>query len=746
MKKYIKKYKLNNQSFFGLFGTAIVCIWAIIFCVILVDNMWKLQRMTNTVYERPFKENALVLQLRSEIIESRLYISRLLTSQNERMYASVEEHLENIYQKMESEMRQVSSDRIKDHANLAKVYQLIAKIKVAQYKIVEEGLSYSLNQMVDACIKQLNPVYEELNAKIDLIVKESMDSMNHSVYESKYISMAMTVFAIVLLVILIIFSNYFQLTQMKRHKQLYYRDMLFKLFAENTDDVFIIYDVVKDEFEYISENIERIMGVPLKNLYDNFFQCVYECLDRKSTEEIFDIIKEEPDDSTYDREMYLKNPITGENKWMRLRIYPITIDGEVCKYIATAVDLTKDKYNQQLISDALEQAKSANQAKRTFLSQMSHEIRTPMNSIVGMTELAKLSMDNPGKVEEYLNHIESSSSYLMNLLNNILDISKLESEKINLYHEPFCLTYIVKEAVAVFSHQAEQKSIQFDVIIREIRNKNLIGDSMRLKQILINLLSNAIKFTQKGGKVSLEISQMQEKESYARFEFLVKDNGIGMQKNQTEKLFVPFEQTDVKVARKYGGSGLGLAIVKSLLSLIEGTIEVSSEPDIGTTFRIEIPFEIDIEKGNRLADDEKEDDSKNNFANCQILLVEDNEINMEIAGELLKRRGVKVDCAFDGKNAVEQFAASETYQYDMIFMDVQMPNMDGYEATKQIRNMEREDAKTIYIVAMTANAFYDDVADAIESGMNNHITKPIDRTGMNAVFQHYFARNIVKEE
>ncbi|WP_418948919.1 response regulator [Phascolarctobacterium faecium] len=517
------------------------------------------------------------------------------------------------------------------------------------------------------------------------------------------------------------------------------------------------------------------------------------------------------------------------------------------------------KRQQKILQDALLVAQKANDAKRDFLSRMSHEIRTPMNAIIGMSAVAFNYLDDKKRTADCLSKITFSSKHLLMLLNDVLDMSKIENGKLNIRQELFDLKNLVTSLADINYGLATAKGLSFEIVISGFKDELLLGDSMRVNQILLNLLSNAIKFTPKGGSVKLEIRMLRSASDKIWLRFIVKDSGIGMKKEFLEHLYEPFEQADNGIARKYGGTGLGMAITKNLVAIMDGTIEVESQEGAGTTFMVDLPFGVSkvdkktaaemeemrvlvvdddndtcehavvllkgmgvnvdwalngfeaIEKVRSACEDDGrcydvcfidwcmpeldgietarrmrryvgpdvliiiisaydwsgiEEQAKAagvnafiakpffasnlyntlltvsrkpelgfsavgnketyDFGGKKVLLVEDNELNMEIASELLKFVNLQVEHAENGKVAVDIFRNSKEKEYALIFMDIQMPLMNGYDAARCIRSSEHPAAGTIPIIAMTANAFNDDVQAAFDAGMNGHLAKPID--------------------
>lgn len=388
-----------------------------------------------------------------------------------------------------------------------------------------------------------------------------------------------------------------------------------------------------------------------------------------------------------------------------------------------------------VIQGNLKRAEAANLAKSEFLSRMSYEIRTPMNGIVGMSTIAMQNIDNTDKIKDCLEKVIMSSKHLLALINDVLDMSKIESGKVELRHESFNFRAFLQDFENLYGEQAKSKGISYETILASDLEVQIIGDSLRLNQVLSNLLSNALKFTPAKGMIKLRVSKTGEDQENVYLRFEVIDTGCGIAEENYDKIFESFEQENVDVTYKYGGTGLGLSIVKRFTGLMGGGIHVTSVQGSGSTFTVDLPFGKIKESGKptRFSDINGRNDLAKDcyavdydFKGKRILLVEDNELNREIAEELIGVTGASVESAEDGVQAVEMFKESAEGYYDLILMDVQMPHMDGYEATRCIRALGRSDAQKVPIFAMTANAFAEDVQKSREAGMNAHISKPLD--------------------
>ncbi|MBR4680457.1 MAG: response regulator [Fibrobacter sp.] len=401
-------------------------------------------------------------------------------------------------------------------------------------------------------------------------------------------------------------------------------------------------------------------------------------------------------------------------------------------------DVRKEQEIQQVLRDAIDTANASSKAKSDFLSSMSHDIRTPMNGIIGMTAIATAHLDDRERVEDCLKKISEASSHLLSLINEVLDMNKIESGKVELNEENFNLSELVNTLLAMTKVQLESHRHTLNVNIADVIHENVIGDSHRIQQVFVNLMSNAIKYTPDGGTISLTVAERPTNApGVACYEFVFEDNGIGMTEEFQKHLFEPFTRANDKKTAAIQGTGLGMTITQSLVRMMGGDIQVKSKPGEGSRFAVTIYLKfVDVQN----AEPQKEDPLKNledlKFEGKRILLVEDHPVNAEIAKNVLQMTGLEVEWVMDGEAAVERMANSKEGEFDLVFMDIQMPNMDGYQATAAIRAMTTY-ARRIPIVAMTANAFADDIRRAKEVGMNGHISKPLDFNELARILQKW---------
>ena len=388
----------------------------------------------------------------------------------------------------------------------------------------------------------------------------------------------------------------------------------------------------------------------------------------------------------------------------------------------------KLKKAKDIATEALQIAENANKAKTDFLSNMSHDIRTPMNAIIGMTSLIRHDAGNKDKVIEYADKIDISSQHLLGIINDVLDMSKIEAGKTVFKYTDFSMPDLIEELNTIFQPQIAERNQTLMVIKENIRHEWVNGDQVHLMQIFSNLLSNAVKYTQEGGKIQFLVEECETNSSvYAKYRFLVSDNGMGMSADFKETIFDPFTRAEGSVTNKIQGTGLGMAITRNLVEAMGGTIDVESELGQGSCFEVLIDLRIAEDRSvSSTVQEEKNEQNDNIFQGMRFLCAEDNELNAEILTELLKIEGAECTICENGEEILKTFEKSAPGDYDMILMDVQMPVMNGYEATKAIRRSSHELAKKIPIIAMTANAFSEDIQHSLAAGMNAHVSKPVE--------------------
>ena len=399
-----------------------------------------------------------------------------------------------------------------------------------------------------------------------------------------------------------------------------------------------------------------------------------------------------------------------------------------------------EKKTQNQLENKVEKETKENQFNRAetiFLNSISHDIRTPLNVIIGYTALASDHVNEAQEVKRYLSKIQTASKHLLLLVNDVLDMSHIESGTLKLEHAPVYFPDVLEDLKSIVQTDISAKQLEFHVDTKNMVHKNVITDKLRLNQVLLNILENAVKYTRPGGKICFQIQELKGQEpGFAKYEFRVKDTGIGMSEEFIEHIFEPFSREQTSTVSGIEGMGLGMAVVKKIVDRMGGTIAVKSRQGEGTEVRVILLFKVSsrvaecetkvFKKTGQMKILSERGNSENLLKGKKILLAEDNELNREIAVELLKEEGFILDTAEDGTIAVEKMRTAKPGQYDLILMDIQMPTMDGYEATRQIRKLKNPETANIPIVAITANAFEEDRQKALEAGMNEHVAKPID--------------------
>ena len=547
-------------------------------------------------------------------------------------------------------------------------------------------------------------------------------NMNRLQYTTMAVMSSIVGMLAVAVLLLVVQSNRQKLQ--KKDQQLLAREELFSSLSDNVDDVFLMIDTGTGKVEYISPNVRRILGISPEAVQEDF-HVLCSAEGDNCTSRLDGLMQmEQGTQQEWDREFIHQE--TGEPHYIHVTGFINEVQGAK-KCIVDLSDRTGEHQTTLAVEAALEIAEKASQAKTDFLSNMSHDIRTPMNAIVGLTTLMENELDQPEKLAEHLHKLESSGQLLLGIINNILDMSRIESGKTTLSVEPMHLSQQLDQLSTMIRAQASEKAQTFTVSTH-LRHENLLADPTRLNQVLMNILSNAVKYTPRGGHIRFEVEELPRNEHYAKYRFVVQDDGIGMSKAYQKTLFDPFTREERSGTNRVQGTGLGMAITKNIVDLMGGSISVESATGKGTRFEVVLEFPIDTEADAvpeaQALPEEPEDVSP--LCGMNFLCAEDNAINAEILELLLKSKGAHCKICPNGQEIVDAFVRVKPGEYDMILMDVQMPVMDGLEAARRIRSSANPLGQVIPILAMTANAFLEDMQKSKEAGMDEHLSKPVD--------------------
>ena len=563
------------------------------------------------------------------------------------------------------------------------------------------------------------------------IVNENMDALWFRTIE---IVTAVMVLLAVLLVALIVRRGRAALR--RRDTDILCRDELFNRLSHSVDDVFLMLDGETWRTDYISPNIERLLGIPLEQVrQDVHVLSVLHDTDSPDRDRNFLEGMQRGEQREWDSDYTHQE--TGERRWFHIVAMGTETAGRT-KYILVLSDRTADKEVNQALSDAVAAAESASRAKSDFLTNMSHDIRTPMNAIIGFTTLAVTNIDDTERVRDYLTKALASSRHLLSLINDILDMSRIESGRLHLEESEVNLSEVLHDIKTIVGGQVHAKQLELYMDALDVTDEDVCCDRTRLEQILLNLLSNAVKFTPAGGTVSVLIRQKPcTQRGCAQYEFRVRDNGIGMSAAFAKRIFEPFERERTSTVSRIQGTGLGMAITRNIVDMMGGTIEVQTEQGRGTEFTVRLPLRLRTATGHApsAAEPDVLPEAQADFRGRRVLLVEDNELNREIAVEILHEYGFLVDTAENGAIAVDKVRSSPAGRYDLVLTDIQMPVMDGYTATRRIRALNDPARAAVPIVAMTANVFEEERKRAFDCGMNGFLSKPLVIEALIAVLR-----------
>ncbi|MBR3690887.1 MAG: response regulator [Eggerthellaceae bacterium] len=525
--------------------------------------------------------------------------------------------------------------------------------------------------------------------------------------------------------------------------ELKYREELFGVLADSTNDIFVMFSSDTLAVRYISPNIERLIGITAEEVMHDVHVISHTAVDPRCNlinDDMYSIPIGEYAQAGCER----VHQGTGERRWYLETLYHLSIDGTE-KFILVLSDRTEERLGNEILEQALDLARSSNEAKGHFLAKMSHDIRTPINAITGVTTIAQESIGDDEKLASCLDVIERSTNHLLSLINDVLDMSKIESGQLSLQASTCSIDEIFEEVELIIAPQAHAKNQSLSIDTSGVRHRILVCDKLRINQVLLNLLSNAVKYTPEKGRVAATVTELsQDSPHLARMQFTISDNGIGMPTEFLSSIFEPFARSSQNDVASIQGSGLGMPITKAIVDAMGGTIVIDSSVGKGSTFTVTLDLPIAEEERDKTPAIEDQNIPPYSYEGKRFLIVEDNELNAEILKELLNLEGAVSDWAENGRLGVEAFRSKPPHYYDAVLMDVMMPEMNGYEATQALRKLAdeggRADAADIIIVALTANAFADDVQAALESGMNAHVAKPVRMDDLGRTLAEVSAR------
>lgn len=831
-----------------------VIVLMIVYLIVTLYNSERLAAQTEKMSSHPFEMVVAGGELKMCIAKMQVRVERLYKHNTMDDVIYIRGILDELYEETDQVLKRLKhayqgSD--KEWDNLEDNLDEIKKQQNGFLLYVSADECFPQDQVIAYEEEKIEPLYQETTAMIDEMLEDAEEGGLQYVQNVEQLRVRVLVLSIILMVAMLAVFIFSQYIMWRQRKELQNRSTLFDSLSKSIDDAFVIRDAKSGEIVYRSLNMERVLGISPTD------ETLYQGLKSEDVDEIYRYIGDFELAASYKKLVEYTRP-DGEKRWVLLRLYRVN-NLDTPQVISFYSDRTNEEKQRIFLDAAMENADKANQAKGDFLARMSHEIRTPLNAIIGLVTLAIASIEDSAKVQDCLTKINFSSKHLQMLIDDILDMSQIESNKMKLQNEEFDIYQFINSFVVTIYSQAKAKNLEFKESITGFsEGSEYYGDSLRMGQILLNLVSNAIKFTPEGGSVFLKVEKLVTKKNLDIVRFEVTDTGIGMSEEVQERIFAPFEQADSSIAAKFGGTGLGMSITKNLVMLMDGKIYVNSKENEGTTFTVDIPLlkkesetkipdfenmglnalvvddeeeecrhavrvlqEIKIQaewvmhgaqaiervishhRGNRDYDiclidwkmhdidgievtrriraevgydvpivmisayDYMEIEEEARAAGVdgflpkplyctavyeeisrelkeregrqiqgkakqkllsgkKILLAEDNDINRDIAKELLELQGATVIACEDGKQALQAFQNSGIREYDAILLDIRMPVLDGYETAGRIRALNRKDAVIIPMIAVTAHAFSGDVTAALRAGMNAHVSKPLD--------------------
>ena len=704
----------NGGERINIVWPVLVCGLALLFAVLSTSTILSMNQDLSALYEYPYLNAQHINRAANAVSLMRQGMNRLAIRRGAKDYAAVRILVEEAMPELEESLDYIAGHYLGPAEDVDVLKDAAEQIVVLQQELLEHE-EYEAQKAKRLLEEELAPLYDQFMEDSNVVMVWSTAAVREMDRESDHTTRKVVILAAVMTLFILTVSVLYYRSIQKKSRELEGRELLFSLLTETIDDVVYIYHATRRESEFLSGNTERVLGLTEEELLRDPDKRRAMFADQESFRMVEAIFRGTVLRKPVERECRIMNPKTKREQWMLLQVYPVLQDGRVERYIAKLVDQTEERRTQQTLRDALENARQANAAKRNFLSRMSHEIRTPMNAIIGMTAIAAADPDDRAKTEECLTKIAYSSKYLLSIINDVLDMSAIESGKISITREPFDLSRLLTELGAVYESQCASRGVQF-ALTSGLSEERLIGDQVRLNQILHNLLSNAVKFTPAGGRVRLEVVQTGRQGVYRQLCFTVSDTGIGMDEGFQKRMYLPFEQDPHAGVLRQGGTGLGLAIVRNLVTLMGGNIRVKSAPGKGSVFQVELPFEPDQSVCCTVESGERKD--------LRVLVADDDRGTCEHAALLLERMGMSVRWVLSGAEAVEEilWACADGTDYDVCILDWQMPGMDGIETARRIRERVGPD---LLIIILSAYDWSGVEPQARAAGVNAFLSKPM---------------------
>ena len=706
----------------SIVSTAILILLMFSYLIMSIRNSSSLAKQTEIISGHPFEVVNSIGDIKLNISEMRLRTERMQRHRSAEDVAIARNALKNIYLSLEEPLFRVEDLYLGDLEDIRALNGTLELLRTEQDVFFEFALRPGLTDKEIEGYEQehLQPLYDKALAQAEGIIAVAQAKKVGYGETAERLRRSNLIGSILLMGLMVGVLLVSQYVLFRQRKELIWRNLLFDKLSLSIDDAFIIRDANTNEINYRGLNIERVLGTTVPDV-----ESLYAGLKPEDARVFREEIRGMKFVSPFERLVEYKKP-NGDWRWMLIRVYRVE-DSSSPQLITVFSDRTEEVLSRQVLQDAMLTAERSNTAKSDFLSRMSHEIRTPLNAIIGMTAIAAASIRDTTRVEDCLSKITFSSKHLLMLINDVLDMSKIESSKMVLQEEPFDIYEMVNGFVSTVYAQAKAKGIHFEDSMEGFGEDTVfIGDSLRLNQILLNLSSNAVKFTPPGGSIRLHVSHLVAGGKTDMLRFVISDTGIGMTKEALERIFRPFEQADPSITKRYGGTGLGMSITKNLAALMGGEIRVESEPDAGTTCTVDLPFKRGVER----------DMIEPDFAQMGLsaLVVDDDQQACEQAAILMKKIKIDANWCLSGTEALQQVKERHHRgcDFDFCLIDWKMPDMDGIEITRRIR---REVGNDLPIVMISAYDITEVEEEARAVGVNGFLAKPLYRSSVYAAIK-----------